>query len=417
MDQLSNAMKIIEKREKEISLILKATSAAQKQKDYQKAVEEIYNACKELNDAKHGFVALKKDSEHIFLVEDIGKKDFDIKISTLSPIKSLINAVYEKRYSLYENKLNSEDTLQPPEHFIGMYNILIAPIIIEDNLIGLFSFYNKKTGFNDRDVYWATAFSEIASIAINNHEMIDKIEKSEINLKKQAEELDDLVKEQTKLLVQKEIFTEIGHISSELAHDLRSPLQTIQNAAYLLELKPDRKELFSLIKESLSYATSILNSFREYYRGHEITPILVGLKEIVERSVHDVEIPENISVELKLAELGKITIDPTKIRRALNNLIKNAVEAMPEGGELTLVSKEEGEMVVIEVSDTGVGVPEVIRESLYQPFGSNKPGGSGLGLPSAKRIIESHGGKIEYDTVISKGTTFKITLPKKIEEF
>jgi signal transduction histidine kinase len=260
----------------------------------------------------------------------------------------------------------------------------------------------------------ANVFSEIASNTINYSLLVTRLSENEANLKKQTNELDQIIKEQAQL-ARSQIFTEIGHISSELAHDLRSPLQTIQNAAYLLELKPDRKELFGLIKESISYATNILNSFRDYYRGHEITPISVNLKEVINRSIQDIEIPEKITVKLELGETGKVTLDHTKIRRALNNLIKNAVDAMPEGGMLTVVSKLKGEKVIIELIDTGPGIPVDIQENLYQPFGSKKPGGSGLGLPSAKRIIESHGGTIAYDTVLSKGTTFRITLPRKIE--
>jgi signal transduction histidine kinase len=221
---------------------------------------------------------------------------------------------------------------------------------------------------------------------------------------------------ESELELQKELFTELGHISSELAHDLRSPLQTIQNAAYLLELKPDRKELFSLIKESLAYATSILDGFRDYYRGHEIAPLETDIKPMIEQAVHDIEPPDNIEVDLELTDIGKILVDPTKIRRAINNLVKNAYEAMPEGGILTVRLNEQGDVVKIEIVDTGIGIPKKIQENLYQPFGSNKPGGSGLGLPSAKRIIESHGGRIDYETKLDKGTVFIITLPMKIKE-
>jgi signal transduction histidine kinase len=406
----------IENKEKEISSILKAMKIVQEQKDFDRAIKEILEVCMELVGAKAGLIVLKDSNEKdTVLVSQLDEK-IEKRIHEASKRMNELYSIIYSGETIYENDFqNSKYTKLVPEN-IKIKNVVFVPLKLGNKVAGVFGLMDKEKGFFDHDVYLLNVFSEVGSLAISNRKLISRLEISETTLKKQMEKLDDLVKEQSELLIQREIFSEIGNLSSELAHDLRSPLQTIQNATYLLEMKPDRKELLNLIKESLSYATSILDSFREYYRGHEITPINIDLTAVVKQAVYDIEAPDGVGVELEIEEIGKVTIDPTKIRRAINNLVKNAFEAMPEGGELTVTLKEENEKVVIEIIDTGEGIPEEIQENLYQPFDSRKPGGSGLGLPSAKRIIESHGGSIEYETTHGMGTRFKITLPKKIEE-
>lgn len=383
-------------RQKEILAILQAVKAIHKFHDTQKASNGLYLSCKELLKNDYGFFAVQREENtYEFPVWDMDETIIQENIITKTPLKELFLSANENLTPVYQNEIEKFD------HALSQIinNALISPILHEEEPRGFLALYNKEGGFDEHDLFLVRGFSEISSIILRTRQ------EREIQVMSESE-----------LKIQKELLTEIGYISSELAHDLRSPLQTIQNAAYLLELKPDRKELFNLIKESLAYATSILDSFRDYYRGHEIAPLEIEIKQIIEQAIHDIEPPDNVEIDLELSEIGKILVDPTKIRRAINNLVKNAYEAMPEGGILTVRLKETADVVKIEVIDTGIGIPEKIQEKLYQPFGSNKPGGSGLGLPSAKRIIESHGGRIDYITNHDKGTVFTITLPKKIME-
>ena len=234
--------------------------------------------------------------------------------------------------------------------------------------------------------------------------------------RKLAEGFDADVSEQAKLIMEKELFEEIGRISSELAHDLRGPLQTIINCTYLLEKDITEKELLIQINEAVRYASSLLDSFRDYYMGHEISRTATSLDQIVERVLNDATIPPNVETNVALdPKIGRVQIDPAKIRRTLYNLVKNAVEAMPGGGELTVEAEDDGDMFLIRVRDTGVGIPEDIRDTLFKPFGSKKPGGSGLGLPSCWRVVVAHGGEITFESEVGGGTTFTVVLPKKAE--
>jgi signal transduction histidine kinase len=212
--------------------------------------------------------------------------------------------------------------------------------------------------------------------------------------------------------LEKKIIEKMGHISSELAHDLRSPLQTIQNAIYLLERNPDNMQLFVMVRQSLTQATEILDTFRDYYKAHILQRIEVDPVKVVDLAFSDLEISANITVIRETGEVNPISIDPSKMALAIRKLLLNALDAMPDGGELRVSITEENETVKIVISDTGVGVSPEISEIIYTPFLTGQKKGRGLGVPTAKRVVESHGGSMSYESIEGEGTHFNINLPR-----
>lgn len=213
-------------------------------------------------------------------------------------------------------------------------------------------------------------------------------------------------------LVEKLIIERMGEISSNLTHDLRSPLQTIQNAVYLLEKTPDNPMLFDMIRGALKKATNLLDSFRDYYKGHIIKPMETDFKKVIDLAFNGLEIPENIKVERTSSEIVQINVDPTKTALAIKHLLINGIEAMPQGGILEVGVNVTDLNVVLNVKDNGIGIPEKFKESVFIPFESNKNGGKGLGVPICKQIVESHGGSISFTSQEGEGTEFKITIPR-----
>jgi len=209
------------------------------------------------------------------------------------------------------------------------------------------------------------------------------------------------------------LIEEMSQISSELAHDLRSPLQTIQNALYLLERSPGNPVFTDMIKLSLRQATDMLDNFRDYYKGHQLKPVESSIVKSYELAVADLQVPENVKMVAQIDELPSFLMDPSKVALLFKKLMQNALDAMPEGGELRVRIRDAGDHVEAQISDTGCGIREEVREVLYVPFMSRLKNGKGLGLPAAKRIVEAHGGAISYVTELGKGTTFTFTLPKR----
>ncbi len=212
--------------------------------------------------------------------------------------------------------------------------------------------------------------------------------------------------------IERLVIEKMGHISSELAHDLRSPLQTIQNAVYLLQKSPDNETLFDMVRQSLKQATSILDSFRDYYKGHIINPLETEAAKIADLALSNSGLPDNISIVRDYDESLRVHVDPAKTALAIQKLVINAVEAMEEGGELRIDIRASPDSVEICVKDSGTGIPPEAEESLFEPFVSSKKQGNGLGVPTAKRIVESHGGSLSYITKQGEGTTFTISFPK-----
>jgi signal transduction histidine kinase len=212
--------------------------------------------------------------------------------------------------------------------------------------------------------------------------------------------------------IERQVNEKMSHISSELAHDLRSPLQTIQNAVYLIQKSSDNEMLYDMVRQSLRQATGILDGFRDYYMGHENNPMETEAFKIVELALSSSEIPDNISIVRDFDESLRMYVDPSKVALAIRKIVDNAVEAMVEGGELHISLAGSDESVEIRVADSGAGIPSDVEECIFEPFVSGKKQGNGLGVPTSKMIVESHGGAISFVTKIGEGTTFTLSFPR-----
>jgi signal transduction histidine kinase len=121
--------------------------------------------------------------------------------------------------------------------------------------------------------------------------------------------------------------------------------------------------------------------------------------------------PKSIELKLDLRTQAKLRIDEGKVKRAVITA-RNAAEAMPRGGTFTIAAWREGERVHLSFADTGTGIPEPMRDRLFQPFATHgKQDGTGLGLAIVKQVVEAHGGEIRFETTPGKGTTYTFSLP------
>ncbi len=211
---------------------------------------------------------------------------------------------------------------------------------------------------------------------------------------------------------EKRLVEEMGDISSELTHDLRSPLQTIQNSIFLLERSPENPMFYEMIKDSLRQTIQILDGFRDFYKGHLLKMVEADIVKAYELGISELEVPDGVELTLEADEIERFSMDPTKLAMVFRKLIKNAVEAMPSGGSVKVAIRDRGSHVEASVSDTGPGIPEEVAEIIYKPFKSGKKRGRGLGVPACKRIVEAHGGALSFETAPGEGTTFTFTIPK-----
>ncbi len=138
------------------------------------------------------------------------------------------------------------------------------------------------------------------------------------------------------------------------------------------------------------------------------------IEKVIGDALSRTPIPENIELVKKLdADLPEVELDPDQIQQVLINMTTNAVQAMPEGGKLTIGARKKGEFLEVEITDTGIGIPQEVRDKIFEPLFTSKAKGIGLGLAVCKSIIDRHEGQIEVTSEVGKGTTFNIKLPLK----
>jgi signal transduction histidine kinase len=228
-------------------------------------------------------------------------------------------------------------------------------------------------------------------------------------------------------LVQSEKLASIGEMSAAVAHGIRNPLASLRAAAQVAMRHPESaatREHMSLIIEEVDRLDRRVSHLLSFSKPAPFHP----LRENVSRLIEDLLPPfaellreHGVALELALApDLPDVRVDPMQLEQALVEIVSNALDAMPHGGTLRITARAErppgshgiaGASVVIEIVDSGVGIPERVLASVCEPFFTTRAEGTGLGLAIAKRYIEQNGGSLDIVSIASDGTTVRIRLP------
>jgi two-component system sensor histidine kinase PilS (NtrC family) len=207
----------------------------------------------------------------------------------------------------------------------------------------------------------------------------------------------------------------VGRISAMMGHDLRGPLVVIRNAVDLARKKPARTDkVLDMIERSAGQAMDLLEELRTRTREDPVSLAPMEIGELLRKATENILLPDGVELRLEIDDtLPELVLDEAKTMRILDNVIRNAFDAMPAGGVLKIGATREGDKVVIRISDTGPGIPEDTLRNLFKPFYTTKPGGLGLGLTSTKQMVDVQGGTISVETSDGEGATFVIALPLK----
>lgn len=224
-------------------------------------------------------------------------------------------------------------------------------------------------------------------------------------------------KQMEQKLLRAERLASIGELAGLIGHDLRNPLSGIRGAAFYLKRKHkdhlDDEDLvmFESIDKSINYSNKIINDLLEYSAEISLDKVPVGPKALVQACLNMVDPPENVAVIDETSEAPALFVDEDRLQRGFAGIVKNAFDAMPEGGELRIRSIVEGNYVVFLFTDNGLGMAQETLSKLWTPLFTTKAKGMGFGLAICRRIVEAHEGRISAESVLGQGTTIRVELP------
>jgi signal transduction histidine kinase len=280
-------------------------------------------------------------------------------------------------------------------------NILAYPLSFGNKKLGVLEILNKKNGlqFNKEDLEIVKILATQISIAIHHAMMHEQI-----------------------LMTQK--LSVLGELTASVAHEMKSPLSALKGFSTLIKENLEKQQVFSQnqmlfagLESAVHHLNKIASKLLDFSRKNDTQKTLLALENVLEQahqltrheiSKHDLIIEKNIAVPLQ------INGNTSELTQVFTNLIINACQASPPGKTIKLQSQSQKEYVEIMIQDEGTGIAPQVLPHIFESFYSTKGSkGNGLGLAISKEIVERHGGKIEVESIVGQGTTFKVLLPKQ----
>ncbi len=359
-------------------------------------------------------------------------------LAIFSPFENtIIQQILTSLQELKQNITSISSLSMTPENQTMILNLwsLVSPQIqnVATNALTLSAMINNKADQIQQSsfIYLSLLVGILATFVIflytqiygNTIKSIDKLQLQEQRLELSNQKLENLVEERTKQLRDAERMATIGEIAGMVGHDIRNPLQAIVSELFLARQTmgemPKSKDVtealesINMIQEQVDYINKIVSDLQDYAKPLNPEYSMVDLSDLIVSVFETIPVHDKFKVKIDIQGTIKFKTDPTFIKRALTNLANNAIQAMPEGGELGLTAQKHETRVIITVSDTGQGIPEHVKANLFKPFVTTKAKGQGLGLAVVKRLVEGLDGKVIFESEEGKGTKFTIELPSE----
>lgn len=347
---------------------------------------------------------LTPDREELELKASDGAGEDYVRRPNLKVADCLVGVVVRRKRHLTIPNVQESDQFRHTElaRQEGLVSLLSVPLVSGEEVIGVLSVYTGEPHrFSNDEILLLTALGSLGSVAVRKAQLYEKV-------------LD--VEEQ---LRQNEQLSALGLLAAEIAHEIRNPLTVVKMLFHSLDLRfaaddPRTKDA-TIIGEKMDQMNRILDQTLTFARRSEpeLKPTDVNaLFDDVLLLVRHKLMQQSITLQWQpAAGLPLASLDRTQIEQAALNLILNATQAMPRGGTLTITTQAREPGVCVNISDTGVGMTDEVRERLFDGFLTTKSAGTGLGLAVVRKIIDAHHGRIEVDSSPGRGTTFRVFLP------
>lgn len=377
------------------------------------SVEEAYKIWSEIANKYEELDDLIKASEDNYRDDTSLHLITRLMAYSLDDEKEIVVAcIKNKKPILVKDATHNPDIDKKFVSMIDAHEFVCVPLVVKEEAIGLIcadNFYSRKS-ITEEHVQLLSTFANQAALAIENADAYKKL----------GEKIQQLKETQERLICSERLGV-IGNMAAYIAHEIRNPLVTIGGfaRAILRTAHPNDqiKQSIEIIVEEVNRLEKILANIMDFSRPNELVRTASQINEILENICSLME-PYfkngNIQLIKKFATcIPKIIIDPTQIKQVFLNIIKNAVESMPQGGTLTIETTVEDDFIKINTTDTGEGMAAETIKNIFIPFFTTKTDGTGVGLVVSQKIVDDHGGCIRVKSSLQQGSTFSIYLPIK----
>ena len=382
-------------------------------KDGTQCLGEAHASLLKENGKNIGFISILRDiTERKKTQEELQKLALVVKhsselitLTTLDGKIIFLNEAGSKMLGIAPDEIEKHTILEiiPDNLKKRTINEVIPALMNKGSWEGEYKYQNIKTG-KLIDVY-ATCFT-INDVHLGKPLYLANVSHDITEQKRMAEELR-----------RKENLKMMGMLAGGVGHELRNSLGVIKNASYFLnmilkDLEPDAKETLEILENEVATSEKIIRTLLDFARPKPPTKHKIPIHEIINKALSRVNIPKNIEVMNQVdAKSPMIVADPDQLGQVFTNLIINAVQAMPDGGQLTINSKINRKWVETSITDTGVGISVENLTNLFKPLFTTKAKGIGLGLAIIKTLVDGHRGTIQVQSQVGMGSTFTVKIP------
>ncbi len=341
----------------------------------------------------------------------------------LDPEASIVSrSVIEKKpYVIPDARMDPRVNPVLKEKF-NLHSLVVIPLFTKEKALGAIAADHTEPGrrLTQETLDSVMRFAQQAGLAIQNASMYQELKHFSRQMEERIQKTTADLRKTEAQLIRSEKLAALGQLAAGIAHEIRNPLTSINILIHSLrERLPSensQQEDLKVIEEEIHRMNEIVDQFLRFAKPAspllEKTDVLSIFEETLQLLRPQIE-KQRIVVEKEFQALPMIQMDPEQMKQAMLNLLLNAIQAMPEGGQLTLKGQnsKEGQWIHLFIEDSGMGISLEDVDKLFDPFFSTKEGGIGLGLSITHRIIDQHHGKIEVKNAPEKGTIFTVWLP------
>ncbi len=341
----------------------------------------------------------------------------------LDPEASIVSrSVMEKKpYIIPDARMDPRVNPVLKEKF-NLHSLVVIPLFTKEKALGAIAADHTEPGrrLTQETLDSVMRFAQQAGLAIQNASMYQELKHFSRQMEERIQKTTADLRKTEAQLIRSEKLAALGQLAAGIAHEIRNPLTSINILIHSLrERLPSENSLqedIKVIEEEIHRMNEIVDQFLRFAKPSspflEKTDVLSIFEETLQLLRPQIE-KQRIVVEKEFQALPMIQMDPEQMKQAMLNLLLNAIQAMPEGGQLTLKGQnsKDGQWIHLSIEDSGMGISPEDIDKLFDPFFSTKEGGVGLGLSITHRIIDQHHGKIEVENAPEKGTIFTVWLP------